>query len=216
MSSNEPDTRTRILAASMKLLESAPTKLPRMSDIAKAAGISRQALYLHFDSRTDLLVETTRYQDHTNNADQKLMTHRNKIRGRDKLDAFVLAWGNYIPEIWGVARALVTLSATEPEAAAALDQRMADVRQGFEAAIKVIDSDGDLPPALNVTLATDLVAMLMSFRNWETLTQSMGWTQDCYVETMRAMAQAAVLGDMNALSTALTCTEHLDPSGHPA
>ncbi len=211
MSSEEIDTRTRILAACMTLLETEPARLPRMSDIAKAAGISRQALYLHFDSRAELLVETTRYQDSINNAGEKLMTYRDVERGRDKLDAFVTAWGNYIPDIWSVARALLTLSATEPEAASALDQRMRDVREGFESAIKAIQSDGELPAALDVTLATDLIAMLMSFRNWETLTQDMGWTQDCYIGTMRALAKATVLGDMTALADALANTEHLDP-----
>ena len=206
MSSEEIDTRTRILAANMRLLEENPAKLPRMSDIAKAAGISRQALYLHFDSRTELLVETTRYQDRTLNAGAKLLAQMQAPTGLEKLDGFVTAWGDYIPQIWSVARCLVTLSATEAEAQDALDERMKDVREGFEAAVRAVEADGDLPPALNVTLATDLLVMLMSFRNWEALTQDMGWTQECYIGMMRALAKAAVLGHTEALEMALSGT----------
>lgn len=211
MSSETIDTKTRVLQATLQLLETSPAKLPRMSDIAKAAGISRQALYLHFDSRAALLIETTRYQDRLNDVDAALAPSRQAQSGQDRLDAFVTAWGNYIPKVWTVARALLTLSATEPEAAAAIDQRMADVREGFEAAVRAIESDGGLPAGLNASLATDLLSMLMSFRNWENLTQDMGWTQECYIETMRALAQAALLGRTEAISQALACAQPMDP-----
>ena len=63
MSSEGPDTRTRILNAAWSLLESGRGAGVRMSDIAKEAGISRQALYLHFPNRADLLVATTQHVD---------------------------------------------------------------------------------------------------------------------------------------------------------
>ena len=44
MSSDNPDTRVRILNAALKLLEASQGKGVRMTDIAKEAGISRQAL----------------------------------------------------------------------------------------------------------------------------------------------------------------------------
>jgi len=42
-----------------------------MADIAKAAGISRQALYLHFPTRVDLLVAMTRHLDAQNDIDDR-------------------------------------------------------------------------------------------------------------------------------------------------
>ena len=69
MSSTAIDTPTKILQATLALLEQPHAKLPTMTDIAKATGISRQAVYLHFPSRTDLLVAATRYQDRQNNVD---------------------------------------------------------------------------------------------------------------------------------------------------
>ena len=207
MSSEEIDTRTRILRATLHQLEAGPTKMPRMSDIAKQAGISRQALYLHFENRTDLLIETTRYQDKTNDVDEHLAASRQAASGRERLDAFVTAWATYIPRIWTVARALLTLSETEPEAKAALDQRMADVREGFEAAVKALEKDGDLSPALDTKVATDLLGTLMSFRNYESLCLDRGWPLECYVDTMRALAEVTMLGKTDALADALACSD---------
>ena len=44
MSRDNPETRIRILQAALKLLEASQGKGVRMTDIAKQAGITRQAL----------------------------------------------------------------------------------------------------------------------------------------------------------------------------
>ncbi len=54
MSSENSETRDRILDAAWTLLEEKAGSGVRMSDIARQAGISRQAVYLHFASRTEL------------------------------------------------------------------------------------------------------------------------------------------------------------------
>ena len=43
-----------------------------MGDIAKAAGISRQAVYLHFASRTELMIATTNYVDEVKGLNERL------------------------------------------------------------------------------------------------------------------------------------------------
>ena len=63
MSSQDIETRTRILQASVRLLEAQRGQSVRMGDIAREAGISRQAVYLHFASRAELLEATTQYLD---------------------------------------------------------------------------------------------------------------------------------------------------------
>ena len=105
MSRKNPQTRTRILDAAWQLLEAGDNV--RMSDIAKRAGISRQALYLHFPTRADLLIATTRHLDEVKNIDDRLVASRAATSGRERLALFIEAWGNYIPEIHGVARAEV-------------------------------------------------------------------------------------------------------------
>ena len=105
MSSKNIDTREKILKAAWRLLESEPAAMVRMSDIAKKTGISRQAVYLHFPTRADLLIATARYLDEVNQVDARLAASRAAERGIDRLNLFIEAWGNYIPHVHGVCKA---------------------------------------------------------------------------------------------------------------
>ena len=210
MSTPQPDTPIRILQATLALLDKPQAKLPTMSEIARATGISRQAVYLHFPSRTDLLVAATRYQDQTNNIAAALEPSRTARSGTERLDAFVTAWGNYIPHIYGVARAILAVSETDPEAAAAWNTRMADMREGCAAAVRALAEDGTLPPHTDPEQATDLLWTILSVRTWENLTQTCGWDQDCYIATIRGLALAALGQDVGALTDVLACPK--DPA----
>ncbi len=203
MSIASPDTSTRILQSTLNLLEQPNAKLPTMSDIARASGVSRQAVYLHFPSRTDVLVAATRYQDQTNNVNAALVPSRTAQSGTERLDAFVTAWGNYIPRIYGVARAILAVVETDAEAASAWNTRMQDMREGCAAAVQALADDGTLPPNADISQATDLLWTLLSVRTWENLTQTCGWDQDCYLDTIRGLALAALAQDVGALTDVL-------------
>ena len=174
------ETRRRILEAACQLLEAGRGKNARMSDIAKRAGVSRQAVYLHFDNRTDLLVATTLYLDEVKGIDERLAASRTAVDGISRLTAFVDAWTGYIPEIYGVAKALMILRDTDPEAADAWNGRMLAVRHGCAAAIHALERDGQLSDSYSAEQATDLLWALLSVRNWEQLTQESGWSQAEY------------------------------------
>ena len=167
MSSIKPDTRTKILKSTWKLLESTTGDDVRMSDIAKQAGVSRQALYLHFPNRVDLLIATTRYLDEVKDVDGRLAASRSATTGLARLDAFIEAWGNYIPEIFGVAAALLAMQDKDPAAKEAWSNRMQAVREGCEAAVKALDRDGQLRPDLEREKAIDLLWTLSSVHNWQ-------------------------------------------------
>lgn len=184
-------TRTRILDTTWKLLESGQSAV-RMSDIAKAAGISRQALYLHFPNRADLLIATTRHIDEVKDVDAMLVRSR-AATGPDRLDAWVDAWGNYIPEIWGVSKALRAMQDSDPEAARAWDDRMQAVRHGCAAAVRAIDEAGRLTPALTEIEATDLLWTILSVETWERLVRACDWPQTRYIEATTTLARAALL-----------------------
>jgi len=192
MSSDSSDTRTRILDCTWNLLESGDKKV-RMSDIAKAAGISRQALYLHFPTRAELLVAATRHIDSVKNVDARLAASRAATSGRERLETFISAWCGYIPEIHGVSVALRALRASDAEAAAAWDNRMQAVRHGCAAAVRALAADKMLRPDLNEKAATDLLWTLLSVENWEHLVRDCGWSQSDYESLIKRLAGAALL-----------------------
>jgi len=193
MSSKNVETRVRILDAAWKLLEAGQGSGVRMSDIAKAAGISRQAVYLHFPTRAELLIATTRHLDDVKNIDARLAASRDAATGPERLEAFIEAWGNYIPEIHGVARALLAMKDTDEAARLAWADRMAAVRDGCSAAVKALKKDGVLSPALSVKEATDMLWSLLSVQVWEQLTHDCGWPQRRYVSRMKDLARKALV-----------------------
>ena len=192
MSRAENPTRDRILSATLQLLENGGANAIRMSDIAKASKISRQALYLHFPNRAELLIATTRHLDQVHDIQNQLAGTRTAATGRKRLAAWVDVWGNYIPTIYGVAKALLAMRDTDAEASAAWDDRMAAMREGCAAAVAALKRDGDLVAGMSEVEATDLLWTLLSVRNWEHLRRDCGWSHARYLDVMRQTAEQAL------------------------
>jgi AcrR family transcriptional regulator len=195
MSSDNPETRERILKAALTLLEASRGKGVRMTDIAKRAGITRQALYLHFSTRAELLIATTYYVDELKGIEERLVPSRRARSGIERLDAFIEAWGAYIPEIYGIAKALLAMRDTDEAAAKAWDERMQDVRHGCEAAIDALNSDNMLSPDHSPEQATDILWTMLSVRNWEQLTIDCAWPQERYIGTLKSLARRLFVAD---------------------
>jgi AcrR family transcriptional regulator len=160
-----------------------------MGDIARAAGISRQAVYLHFASRAELLEATTQYLDELLGLEQRLARSRAAGSGTERLDAYIEFWGNYIPEIYGVARALLVALDTDEATASAWNERMEAMRDGCRAAVEALESDGHLAEEWNAKTATELLWTMLSVRNWEQLTQECGWSSRKYIRWMKTMSR---------------------------
>ena len=192
MSSANSDTRSRILDAAWKLLEERDGKV-RMADIAKAAKISRQALYLHFPNRAELLVAITHHLDAVYDVEAMLAPSRSAQTGVERLELFVTAWANYIPQINGVAQALIAMQDTDAEARQAWADRTDALRHGCRAVARAIEADGQLSAAHDAESATDLLMMLVGVQNWAYLVEQCGWPQPRFVETIIATAKQALL-----------------------
>ncbi len=188
MSSKSEETRIRILQAAWKLLEANRGDGVRMSDIAKQAEVSRQAVYLHFSNRSDLLTATTLYIDKIKDIDARLAPSRNAENGILRLELFIDAWGRYISEIYPVAKALLAMQDTDEDATAAWSGRMQALRHGCEAAIKALQKDGHLSSLFSHKEAVDMLWTILSIRNWEHLTQDCEWSLKKYLSKTKLLA----------------------------
>lgn len=187
MSSKPENTRTRILSAALKLLEAG--EKTRMTDIARAAGISRQALYLHFETRADLLIAVTRHVDVLNNSDDLLAASREAETGVARLDAYIEAWGGYIPVVYKVARPIMAMAETDDAARAAWNERMAAMRHGCAAAVEALARDGRLRSEFDAETATDILWAQLSVPTWLALTAECGWSQADYIARQKLIAR---------------------------
>jgi len=191
MSSLEIDTRERILKETWRLMEERKGQGVRIEDVAQAAGVSRQAVYLHFGSRAELLIATTHYLDDTLHGAEKLQAACLAETAVGALEDFTAFWTNYIPEIYGLAKVLMTMRATDKAAAAAWDDRMKALRDGCLFVIKRLQQERLLASEWSVEGAADFYWMMISISNWESLTIERGWSQALYIErTQQALKKA--------------------------
>ncbi len=193
MSSAELETRTRILEAAWRVVEERRGEGARMRDVAEAAGLSRQTVYLHFGSRTELLVATARYVDEIRGLGERLRRYRAAVDGVESLEAYVEFWGNYVPEVYGVAAALFAVRETDEAAAAAWDDRMGAVRASCRDIVESLHRDGALASGWTREQAADLLWTMLSIGNWERLTIECGWTTEQYVASLQQVLEHALL-----------------------
>ena len=192
MSSHQSETQTRILKAALRMLKQKGGKGVRMADIASAAKVSRQAVYLNFKSRTELMVATVQYGDQVNDAASQVQPWR-EAHGAEKLDAWIEFWGNYVPQIFGVAKALMIAKETDEAAAAAWNDRMSDVRRSCRQTMDSVAKAGQLLDEWNIKTSSDALWTLLSISAFEQYTTSCGWTVKQYVGCLQQVARRSFL-----------------------
>ena len=156
-----------------------------MSDIAKAVGISRQAVYLHFPTRTDLIVATVQYVDEVKGLNARMAQLETISSALDLLDEAIEVWGNYIPEIYGLAKVMLKARDTDEAMAAGWENSMGCLRDACQAIVATLESEDLLAAEWSSTEAVDFLWMLMSVTNWEQLTVECGWAQSEYITWMK-------------------------------
>ena len=191
MSRDNTETRIRILKATVDTLEKHGGRGVRMGDIAKATGISRQAVYLHFTSRADLLTAAFLYLGDELNVDRRLAPSRSAKTGEERMERYIEFWGNFLPEIYGVVKALMTAQDTDEAAAAAWRDRMLAMHHGCRAVIDALHADGKLASDWTRPEATDALLALLQVPSWEYLTIECGWSNAEYIRRMTSMAKRA-------------------------
>lgn len=190
MSKKLEETRQRILDATVALLEAGNPGAVRMADIAKSAGITRQAVYLHFANRTELLVATVQYIDKVYDVDALLAPSRDTNKGLERLDSFIDAWGSYLPRVYPIVKSLLLVYETDEAAAAAWDDRRQAIRQGCEAAVKALHKDKLLNQSPKD--ATDTLWGLTCVELWEFWVRQAGWSHAKCIAQMKQIARAAI------------------------
>ena len=162
-----------------------------MRDVADAADVSRQAVYDHFGSRSELMVATARYGDEVRGLEERLRAYRSAVSGVERLEAFIEFWGNYIPEIHGIARALLAARESDAAVAAAWDDRMRVVQEACLDIVGRLQRDGMLAPGWPPEEAGEMLWSLLSIGNWENLTLERGWDVSLYITRMQQLTKRA-------------------------
>jgi len=193
MTKSRKDTKNRILQASWALMEQRLGKVISMSAIAKEAGISRQAVYIHFESRTELMIATLNYVDEVKGLDERFNQFREAKTGLAQLDACVEVWGNYIPEIYSLAKALLVTRETDEAMAAAWNNSMGCLRAICQQTIQTLHTEGKLDSTWQQEQAVEMFWTMISIQNWEQLTVECGWTTEQYIDKTKLLLKKSLL-----------------------
>lgn len=193
MSSGDPATRRRILDAARALLEDDPGAPPSMGDVARRAGVSRQALYLHFSDRADLLLEVTRAVDASLRTPARQRRVDGAPTGRDALREAVALQAWLKPRLHGVVTALDALRRTDPAAQAAWQERDHARLARCEQVVRRLADDGDLADGWDVAGAARCVWAVTSQRVWDDLVNDQGWSSARYRTHVTRLLERALL-----------------------
>lgn len=189
----DPGTRERILAVTRRLLVERGSRL-RLQAVAERAGVSRQALYLHFGDRQGLILALVRHMDETLELSEQLAHVLAAEDGHQLLERAMRLSTEFWEQVAPVASVLVA-SQEDDALRAAWRDRMAFRRGTFRQMAERLDELGELAPAWEVDDAADLLYAVTHFDSWRELTEGLGWSDDRYVEAMsRLLGRALLVG----------------------
>lgn len=199
MSSGDPETRRRVLEAARDLLEANPGANLSMGQVAAAAGVSRQALYLHFADRTQLFLEVSRLADSSfrTPARQRRVDQAPTAREAFREAIALQAWLK--PRLKGVATAIDVLRRSDAAADAAWNEREHARLRRCEEVVRRLRDEGELAPDWDVPTAAQCLWAVTSQRVWDDLVHDQGWSTAKYRTHLTSLLEAALLqGQRNA------------------
>lgn len=173
MSSMGP-TADRIMDAAFSCAQEGPDFT--MADVARAAGLSRQAIYLHFpDRKTMLIALALRAKE-----EHPTVRINEAPSARAALAAVVARMAEIHPKVWPVVRAL-EIESGERSALA-----------NFRPLAERFQAEGALAPHLSLQTAADILATLLSRSVWQDLVLGCGWDSARYKSHIVFLATSAV------------------------
>lgn len=185
-------TRDRLLQAAEDLIREVGVPVLTLAAVAKRAGVSRQAVYLHFGNRASLLVAMARRMDHVSGFVGRLVGSRT-LEPVPAFRRMVELWLAYLPTILPVARALEAAAVAGDDGALAYHDRMDEWRAAIRVAVARLADAGALAHAWDVDRATDWVWAQMLPSVYDHLTGSRGWSGDDVVRATWTSMEATLL-----------------------
>lgn len=180
-SGGRPETRTQILDAAREMFEELGYHRAGLGAVAKKAGVSRQAIYLHFPSKVDLL--TALHLDiYATDVVPALERHpiTDDMTALEALDAMIAVDVEVISQVWRIHEALTTARRQHPEVEETLRPREAE-RYGelLDRALR-LKREGALPSTLRAGALADMLWGLIGVGTYLSLVVERGWSLDQY------------------------------------
>ncbi len=181
MSSGRPETRTQILEAARAVFEELGYYDAGLGLVAKRAGVSRQAIYLHFASKAELLTALHLHIFATDVA-PALERHPtpDTMSALDALDAMIAVDVEVVSKVWRIHEALQIARRQHPEVEETLRPREEDRYGELLAVGRRLNRERLLPPNMRAAKLADLLWGLLGVGTYRSLVVERGWSLDQY------------------------------------
>lgn len=185
-------TSDRILDAAIGLVEAQPAKVPSMSEVARATGISRQALYLHFPDRAALLLALVEHVDSRENLAGEIATVQAAVDGPAEVRAWIEMQARRNPGIASLARALDQSRHEDDSTTVAWRDRTANRMRAATAIVQRLRREDGVHRSWNTAEAATVLWELASFRVWDDIVNEAGMEPERYAEIVTTAALATL------------------------
>lgn len=191
-----PNRRHLVLDAALRLVQRDGV-VPTMEAIAEQAGMSRQALYLHFAGPEDLFIAMVDRLGETHARDEGIGQVLAAEEADERLDRFVSFVSRYWREVGPIVVAFEHASRGNAQARPAWEDRMRGLRALSRSVLRRFDAEGRLGAGWSLETATDALWALAGPIHHGLLVGECGWTDERYQDYVRHSTQLVLLGGQN-------------------
>jgi AcrR family transcriptional regulator len=172
-------TADRIMDAAFSCAQEGPDFT--MADVARAAGLSRQGIYLHFPDRKTLLIALA-LRAREEHPSPKV---EDAPSARAALNTLVARFAEIYPKVWPVARAIEKETDDRSIAPSGIAPKCLALAERFR-------DEGALAAHLSPGAAADILSTLLSLSVWKELVLGRGWDSARYKSHIVFLAASAV------------------------
>ena len=154
--------------------------------VAKKAGVSRQAIYLHFPSKAELLTALHLHifaTDVVPALERHPMT--DSMSALDALDAMIAVDVEVVSKVWRIHETLEMARRQHPEVDETLRPREEDRYGGLLDLARRLKRERALPPNIRVGMFADMLWGLLNVGTYRSLVIERGWSLDQYARWVR-------------------------------
>jgi AcrR family transcriptional regulator len=190
----DPGTRLQILEATWELMKEQGAAI-RLSEVATRAGVSRQAVYLHFKDRAGLILGLVRHMDETLGLGASLQHVFSAETGADALQRLIALHRTFNPSIDPIAQVLDAGQYDDHALGKAWRERLEFRRSHHRQIIQRICGDGKLPNEWSPETAGDLLFAITLPAVWRELIRNLGWTPEQAEQAMSLLVRRAFVDE---------------------
>lgn len=176
----DPETRARMLTVAWELIAERGTSL-KLSEVAERAGVSRQAVYLHFGDRSGLLLALVQYMDDTIALGDSLADVFAAPTGAELIERAMRVNTEFWTAVRPVAQVLEAAQYDDEALGTAWRDRMQLRQTVFSRMAQQIADHDELADHWTTDDAAAILYAVAHFDTWRELTSHLGWSGDHYV-----------------------------------